>query len=403
MDPFTQWTVTRLRSWSSDERGGIVGVNGGGVEEGGAIPAALVYDSASGPLVVSDRDGDVDAPEISRWASRLAHAWDQQNIRLMFSDVDVREPRMMFHRDVHDRLRMVAPFFWQSSHLTPIVWRDSLYWAVHLYSATAYYPLSEHTRLGGEDVSYVRHAATAIVQAHSGHVTLVADSALDPIAATWVRQFLGILELESVPAGGGNEHSRHRSRAPWRRQRRSRASACVPSHRRRRTCLHHSAVTLVRGRVAPARTSRRPDSRLSWTTPVLDAADRVRGLIVSVRRAAARDILVSTRGAAVRWPAVIERLSRVPEAPVPPREVSMRRGPVHVVPLRGGTAALLCRRRTRGARTLRPPLRAWPFTVPVQRAIQSRSAPRLPTPSECEQSRRTPTRSRSHRLISVSA
>jgi len=44
---------------------------------------------------------------------------------------------------------------------------------------------------------------------------------------------------------------------------------------------------------------------------------------------------------ALRWPAVLERLLRVPETPQPPRDVSLRRGPVHVVPIRGGTAAYL--------------------------------------------------------------
>ena len=202
VDPFTPWTVTRVRAWSADERGGLTGLSGGGVEEGGAIPAVLVADSAAGPLVVSDREGDVDAPEISRWPSRVAHAWDQQNLRLMFTDLDVREPRMMLHRGVHDRLRMVAPFFWQSGHVSPVAWRDSLYWAVHLYSASAYYPLSEHTRLGGDDVTYIRHAATALVHGHTGHVTMVADSVLDPIAATWVRRFPSLfVSWSSLPAG----------------------------------------------------------------------------------------------------------------------------------------------------------------------------------------------------------
>ena len=44
---------------------------------------------------------------------------------------------------------------------------------------------------------------------------------------------------------------------------------------------------------------------------------------------------------ALRWPAVLERLQRVPDTPVPPRDASLRRGPVHVVPIRGGNAAYL--------------------------------------------------------------
>lgn len=340
-DPFTPWTVTRIRAWGGDDRGGIVGVGGGGVEEGGAIPAALVYDSAAGYLVVSDRDGDVAAPEISRWPSRLAHAWDQQNVRLMFSDVDVREPRMMLHRDVHDRLRMLAPFFWQSSHITPVAWRDSLYWVVHLYAASNFYPISEHTRLGGEDVSYMRHAATAIVQSHTGRVTLVADSVADPIAATWIRRFPAMfVSWGSVPAAviasipPPIESAIAQAAAFARVGMRSEPSpaAHLPST--------FGGDTLFGGAWRPVHLAP-PDGRLAWTTPLLDAADRVRGLVVSVGGAQPVTYWFALAEPALRWPAVLERLLRTPETPPAARDVSVRRGPVRVVPLRGGMAAYL--------------------------------------------------------------
>ena len=342
-DPFASWTVTRLRAWSSDDRGGITGTTGGGVEEGGAIPPALVYDSATGPLVISDRQGDVDAPEISEWPSRVAHAWDQQNLRLMFSDVDVREPRMMLHRDVHDRLQMLAPFFWQSAHVTPIAWRDTLYWAVHLYTATDYYPLSEHTHLGGEDVSYVRHAATAIVHAQSGHVTLVADSVLDPIALTWVRQFPSLFTTwSSLPAAvvanvpPPIESAVAQAVAFARygtRDEPAEVSAHLPGS-------FSGDTTLFGGAYRPMYLTP-GDSRLAWTTPVLDQSDRVRGIIVSVGGPQPITYWHKLPDPPLRWPAVLERLLRVPESPAPPRDVTLRRGPVRVVPMRGGAAAYL--------------------------------------------------------------
>jgi len=342
VDPFASWTVTRVRAWSSDDRGGITGSNGGGVEEGGTIPPALVYDSASGPLVVSDSDRDVEAPEISQWPSRVAHAWDQQNIRLMFSDVDVKEPRMMLHRDVHDRLRMLTPFFWQSAHVTPIAWRDTLYWAIHLYSATDYYPLSEHTHLGGEDVSYVRHAATAVVHAQSGHVTLVADSALDPIAATWVRRFPSLFtSWSSLPAAvvanipPPIESAVAQAAAYARVGMRAEPSpaAHLPASFGGDTSLFGGAYRPLH--LTPA------DSRLAWTTPLLDVGERVKGVIISVGGTQPVTYWYPLTAPGLRWPAVLERLMRAPETPAPPRDVTLRRGPVRIVPIRGGTAAYL--------------------------------------------------------------
>jgi len=344
-DPFAAWTVTRMRAWSSDDRGGIAGVAGGGVEEGGAIHAALVYDSAAGPLVVSEREGDVDAPEISQWPSRVAHAWDQQNLRLMFSDVDVRDPRMMLHRDVHDRLQMLVPFFWQSAHVTPIAWSDTLYWAVHLYTATDYYPVSEHTHLAGEDVSYVRHAATAIVHAQSGHVTLVADSVsvLDPIAATWVKRFPALFtSWSTLPAAvvanipPPIESAVAQAAALARFGTRDKPMV-PPAHL---PGSFSGDTTLLGGAYRPMYLTP-GDSKLAWTTPVLDASERVRGIIVSVGGPQPATYWRELPEPGLRWPAVIERLLRVPESPAPPRDVTLRRGPVRVVPVRGGTAAYL--------------------------------------------------------------
>jgi hypothetical protein len=317
-------------------------LNGGGVEEGGTISAALVYDSASGPLVVSDRDGDVDAPEISQWPSRVAHAWDQQNLRLMFSDVDVKEPRMMLHRDVHDRLQMLTPFFWQSAHVTPIAWRDTLYWAIHLYSATDYYPLSEHTHLGGEDVSYVRHAATAVVQAQSGHVTLVADSVLDPIAATWVRRFPSLFtSWSSLPAAVVANipppiESAVAQAAAYARV----GLRAEPSPAAHLPPSFGGDTSLFGGAYRPAHLTP-TDARLAWTTPLLDVGERVKGVMISVGGTQPVTYWYPLAEPGLRWPAVLERLMRAPETPAPPRDVTLRRGPVRVVPIRGGTAAYL--------------------------------------------------------------
>jgi hypothetical protein len=212
---------------------------------------------------------------------------------------------------------------------------------VHLYSASGFYPLSEHTQLGGESVSYIRHAATALVHAHTGHVTMVADSVLDPIASTWVKKFPSLfVSWSAVPSGviasipPAVESAVAQAAAFARVGMRAEPSpaAHLPST--------FGSDTLFGGAWRPLHLAP-PDARLAWTTPVLDAADRVRGLIVAVGGAQPATYWYPLTDPGVRWPAVLERLLRTPETPTAPREVSLRRGPVHVVPLRGGAAAYL--------------------------------------------------------------
>lgn len=340
-DPFAPWMLTRVRAWASDDRGGIVGAGGGGIEEGGAIPPVLVFDSAAGYLVVSDREGDVAAPDIARWLSRLAHAWDQQNLRLMFGEVDVRAPRMMLHRDVRDRLRRLAPFFWQSGHIAPVAWRDSLYWVVHLYSVSDFYPLAEHVRMAGEEVSFVRHAAAALVQAHTGRVTLVADSALDPITTTWVRRFPALFTTwAAIPAELAANIPPPVESAVVQADAFARVGMRAEPIPAARLAVSFGGDTTFGGAWRPPYLSP-TGGRPVWTTPVLDAAERVRGFVVAVGGAQPATFWYPLAEPTVRWPAVLERLQRTAEHTPPARDAPLRRGTVRAIPIRGGSAAFV--------------------------------------------------------------
>jgi hypothetical protein len=71
----------------------------------------------------------------------------------------------------------------------PLFHADTLYWKLELYSASADYPLSQHYMLAGEERSYFRHAATALVNARTARVLIAAEAAPDPIAQAWMAAF----------------------------------------------------------------------------------------------------------------------------------------------------------------------------------------------------------------------
>jgi len=71
----------------------------------------------------------------------------------------------------------------------PMFHADTLYWKLELYSASSDYPLSQHYVLAGEERSYFRHAATALVNARTARVMIGADPAPDPIAQAWMTVF----------------------------------------------------------------------------------------------------------------------------------------------------------------------------------------------------------------------
>ena len=149
---------------------------------------SLVYPGARGLVVVSDPQLDVAGPRLGDGLSRLGYAWAYQSFDLL-SDSVPRRARLITVRDVRNRVRQLAPIFTHGSMIEPMFHADTLYWKLELYSASSNYPLSQHFVLAGEERSYFRHAATALVNARTGRVMIAADPAPDPIAQAWTAAF----------------------------------------------------------------------------------------------------------------------------------------------------------------------------------------------------------------------
>src|SRR5947207_2100816 len=146
---------------------------------------SLVYPGARGTVLVADPQLDVAGPRLGDGIARLGYAWAYQAFDLL-SDSVPRRARLVTVRDVRGRVRALAPVFTQGSMVEPLFHADTLYWKLELYSASSNYPLSQHYILAGEDRSYFRHAATALVNARTARVIFAADPAPDPIAQTWM-------------------------------------------------------------------------------------------------------------------------------------------------------------------------------------------------------------------------
>jgi uncharacterized membrane protein (UPF0182 family) len=149
---------------------------------------SLSYPGARGVVVVADPQLDVAGQRIGEGLPRLAYAWAYQSADLL-SDSIPRRARLITVRDVRARVEKLVPAFTQGSMVEPVFHADTLYWKLELYSASSNYPLSQHFMLAGEDRSYFRHAATALVNARTARVMVAAEPNPDPIAQAWMAAF----------------------------------------------------------------------------------------------------------------------------------------------------------------------------------------------------------------------
>ncbi|HEY9449173.1 MAG TPA: UPF0182 family protein, partial [Gemmatimonadaceae bacterium] len=276
----TDWLVTRVLAAAADDQGHPIVVPRDPIGTGAAtdtLPTVLIYDSVPGYTVVTDPRAQVAAPSLESGFSRLAHAWGLQNFRLL--DTDLAPTRVVSRRGVRERVGAIAPFFTQGTTVRPVVALDSLYWIVDLYAASDSYPLSEHYMLGDRDYSYLRYAAIAVVNAHTGVVSILPEAVPGPIVTSWMRIFPSIFAtstslppqlLSAIPPAtdgaraqaemlaryGGRGHAQPMGRLPW----------------------NDGADSVLRRGAEPL--YELPRGTLVWSQAVLDSTDRIAGVVI---------------------------------------------------------------------------------------------------------------------------
>jgi uncharacterized protein len=319
------------------ERGAIGGQTGG---DDLSVPPVLIYAGATDPLIVADSLDRIVAPRIDGLGARIAQAWSAQRLNLLGADLPEPHPKLLARRDVRDRVNALVPFFAQGSSVWPVVTGDSLYWVLDLYSSVPdTYPLSQHFMIAGEERSYFQHAATAFVHAYTGRILLAADSVRDPIAETWVHRFPDLfVSWSAVPsalvsqapplidaglaAAAGFAASGANGGAP------PGDRALAAEH----VALADNADTVLGTGEPPCIAFSFPEGTVcTWSVPLVDARDRVTGVITATGGARRRILWVPLDSTAPRWSSALDRLQRATDSGTARREGPVARGRVRSV------------------------------------------------------------------------
>lgn len=310
VDSLPSWGINRIAADVTDDRGAPVTRDD--FARARALRGVLVHDSAATYYVLSDTDRQVVAGSLDSFVARLAHAWHLQNLSLLRRRVG-GSPRILLRRDVRERVAALYPFFSQDRRLTPIVWRDSVFWTVHLYVTSNWYPLSGPQQLGGDEIRYLQHAGVAIVNGHTGRTTAIASARGGPMATSWARRFpeifldassfdLGFLTRLSPPTDGAVTVAEALANAGLRGEFDARAHPpAEPSDS-------------LYSPVDPAPYLDRRTNAVAVAIPLLDPTEDVRGVVVAPGGFEFRLRWMRNTSAPLRWTRVAARLQSVSDS-----------------------------------------------------------------------------------------
>lgn len=149
---------------------------------------ALIAPGAGGYVIISGTGRGVLAPSVASLFSRLAHAWREQDGRVLDLAMP-SDPRIVRTRDVYERVHRLAPVFSVLEEHDALFHMDTLYWVVPVYSSSRLYPLSERRQIADTARTYFREAARAYVHSVTGRVLFVPSETGEPLANAWRRRF----------------------------------------------------------------------------------------------------------------------------------------------------------------------------------------------------------------------
>jgi hypothetical protein len=180
--------ITQPRLYHGESVGGYAIVNSGRDE--------IDYLREDGTAVTNRYEGE-GGVGIGSIVRRLAFALRFADINPLISGFMTSESRILYLRDIRDRVEAIAPFLQYDADPYPVVVDGRITWLIDAYTTSSYYPYAQQadrTRLSTgsglqHDFNYIRNSVKVAVDAYDGDVTFYIVDDADPIAAAYAKAF----------------------------------------------------------------------------------------------------------------------------------------------------------------------------------------------------------------------
>jgi len=133
--------------------------------------------------------------DIGSFFSKLLFAIRFSDINILTSSLINPHSKILFYRDIQQRISEVAPFLMLDSSPYPVVANGKVYWIQDAYTVSDYYPYSQAVNLANTSVNpntglpdqfnYIRNSVKIVINAYTGQIHFYAFDPSDPILKAW--------------------------------------------------------------------------------------------------------------------------------------------------------------------------------------------------------------------------
>ena len=130
--------------------------------------------------------------------NRLAFTIRMMDPNLLLSTYILSESKIMYHRQIAQRAREIAPFLFFDSDPYLVISEGRLYWILDAYTTTNMYPYSK--RMGRSQINYIRNSVKVVMDAYHGSVTFY-QAEDEPVIAAYAAIFPTLFKsIDTMPA-----------------------------------------------------------------------------------------------------------------------------------------------------------------------------------------------------------
>jgi hypothetical protein len=188
------------------------------------------FDYPSGEKNIYTRYQGSGGVKISNLWRKFLFGWKFGGTRFFLSGYPTKDSRLMFHRQIKDRVNTIAPFLEYDNDPYVVLADGKLYWIIDAYTTSKYYPYSEpfsteknvgyqqdrrmrslYDELGGklDKINYIRNSVKVVIDAYNGNVDYYIYDEEDPIIQVWDNIFPELFKNKSEMPQELQEHVRY--------------------------------------------------------------------------------------------------------------------------------------------------------------------------------------------------